>query len=69
MMLGLEKVRHDSAFMTEIRLEGSDRKYLKPVFFSDNFFALLPGEKKRVVAEHPRQPYSWTIKAWNATTR
>ena len=65
----VENVGDNLAFMTEIRLEGSDRKYLKPVFFSDNFFALLPGEKKRVVAEHPRQPYSWTIKAWNATTR
>ena len=29
--------------MTELRLEGGDGKYLKPVFFSDNFFALLPG--------------------------
>lgn len=54
------------AFMTEVRLEGADGKYLKPVFFSDNFFALLPGERKTIVADHPAAPFRWTVKAWNA---
>ncbi len=54
------------AFMTEVRLEGSDGKYMKPVFFSDNFFALLPGEKKTVTADHPVKTYSWSVKSWNS---
>ena len=54
------------AFMTEVRLEGSDGKYLKPVFFSDNFFALLPGERKTISADHPVGLCKWIVKAWNS---
>ena len=53
------------AFMVELRLEGEDGKYLRPVFFSDNFFALLPGEKKILTADHPGKPFAWSVKAWN----
>ncbi len=54
------------AFMVELRLEGEDGKYLRPVFFSDNFFALLPGEKKTITADHPAAKFSWRAKAWNS---
>ena len=54
------------AFMVEVRLEGEDGKYLKPVFYSDNFFALLPGEKKTITANHPAAKFNWRAKAWNS---
>ena len=54
------------AFMTEVRLEGADGKYLKPVFFSDNFFCLLPGERRTVTADHPANLAKWSVSAWNA---
>ena len=57
------------AFMTEVRVEGTDGKYLKPAFFSDNFFALLPGERKTVVVDHPDVAFRWRVKAWNATAK
>lgn len=66
LVVEVENTGDKLAFMTELRLEGADGKYLKPVFFSDNFFALLPGEKKTVVAEHPAASYTWRVQSWNA---
>ena len=54
------------SFMTEIRFEGEDGKYLRPVFYSDNFFALLPGERKTVRVEHPSVKHAWKVSAWNS---
>ncbi|MCQ2394523.1 MAG: glycoside hydrolase family 2 [Kiritimatiellae bacterium] len=54
------------AFMTEVRLEDADGKYLKPVFFSDNFFALLPGVKRHIEVVHPQTLFGWKVKAWNS---
>ena len=62
----VENVGDKLAFMVEVRLEGEDGKYLKPVFFSDNFFALLPGEKKTITANHPAAKFNWRAKAWNS---
>ena len=52
--------------MTEVRLEGMDGKYLRPVFYSDNFFALLPGERKRIVADHPSVDCRLVVRSWNS---
>ena len=54
------------AFLTRLELKGPDGKALKPSRYSDNFFALLPGEKKTVVAEHPAAAYTWRVQSWNA---
>ena len=54
------------AFMVEIRLNGGESKHMEPVFFSDNFFTLLPGERKIVIAEHLNGQARWSMKAWNS---
>lgn len=41
------------SFFTQLRLLGSDGKSIKPAFYSDNFFNLLPGEQKEVEIEVP----------------
>jgi len=41
------------AFFTQLRLLGNDGKSIKPAFYSDNFFNLLPGEQKTVEVEIP----------------
>jgi len=41
------------SFFTRIKLEDKSGKPIKPAFYSDNFFSLLPGEKKKVIIEIP----------------
>ena len=66
LVVEVENTGDKLAFMVEVRLEGEDGKYLKPVFYSDNFFALLPGEKKTITANHPAAKFNWRAKAWNS---
>ena len=54
------------AFLTRLQLTGEDGKPLRPSFYSDNWFCLLPGEAKTVKVEHPSRPYALTVSAWNA---
>jgi mannosylglycoprotein endo-beta-mannosidase len=42
------------SFFTRIRLEDKHGKPIKPAFYSDNFFSLLPGEAKNIVITIPR---------------
>ncbi|TDQ08084.1 glycosyl hydrolase 2 galactose-binding domain-containing protein [Pedobacter metabolipauper] len=41
------------SFFTQLRLADQDGKSIKPAFYSDNFFNLLPGEQKMVQIEIP----------------
>lgn len=43
------------SFFTQLRLLGADGKSIKPAFYSDNFFNLLPGEQKTVQVEIPAE--------------
>jgi hypothetical protein len=58
------------AFFTQIQLLDRDAKPVRPSFYSDNFFSLLPGESIHVTIE-TRQPIladdktSLVIKGWN----
>lgn len=56
------------AFMVEVRVEDERGKSLRPVFFSDNYFALLPGERKVLTVEHPTHPFAWKVGGWNMTS-
>ena len=52
------------AFMVNVQCFGSDGKRLVPVYYSDNFFSLLPGESRTVKIEGaPRAAVS--VSAWN----
>jgi mannosylglycoprotein endo-beta-mannosidase len=54
------------AFMVRLQLQDSAGKPLRPSFYTDNFFSLLPGEKKLVTVSHPSVPQtSFRVKAWN----
>lgn len=54
------------AFMARLRLVGNDGKPLRPSFYSDNWFCLLPGESRTVKIEHLPKPYELKVSSWNA---
>ena len=54
------------AFLTRLALTGEDGKPLRPSFYSDNWFSLLPGESKTVAVSHPAKPFKLSVSAWNA---
>ena len=54
------------AFLTRLALTGEDGKPLRPSFYSDNWFSLLPGESKTVTVSHPAKPFKLSVSAWNA---
>jgi hypothetical protein len=39
------------AFFTQLKLQDTNGATIKPAFYSDNFFSLLPGESKKVTIE------------------
>ena len=53
------------AFLTRLALTGEDGKPLRPSFYSDNWFSLLPGESKTVTVSHPAKPFKLSVSAWN----
>ena len=57
------------AFLTRLELKGPDGKALKPSRCSDNFFALLPGERRTVAMTHPAGSHTLTVSAWNAAAK
>ena len=57
------------AFFTQLQLLGQDKKPVRPSFYTDNFFSLLPGESKTVIIETaasdmPSEP-TFVVKGWN----
>jgi putative transposon-encoded protein len=59
------------SFFTRLKLRTPDKKQVKPAFYSDNFFSLLPGESKTVeieiTAEQAKQYRPVLIlEGWNA---
>ena len=54
------------AFMTHVQLRGEDGRMLRPTFYSDNDFALLPGEEKAIEVEPPAgRSFKVSVTAWN----
>ncbi|MCQ2153918.1 MAG: glycoside hydrolase family 2 [Bacteroidales bacterium] len=58
------------AFFTQIQLQDSKGKPVRPSFYSDNFFSLLPGESRSIVIETASEDMpsaaTLTVKAWNS---
>jgi mannosylglycoprotein endo-beta-mannosidase len=59
------------SFFTRIKLSDKTGKPVKPAYYSDNFFSLLPGEKKEVTIEIPGEELSGDrinliLEGWNA---
>ncbi|MDE3253083.1 MAG: glycoside hydrolase family 2, partial [Bacteroidota bacterium] len=60
------------AFFTQLELLDNQKKPIRPSFYTDNFFSLLPGEKKHVRIETGNrsvfdQSVSLEVKGWNTT--
>ena len=47
----IENAGASLAFMTQLQLLDKENKPVRPSFYTDNFFSLLPGEKRRVTIE------------------
>lgn len=61
------------AFMTQLQLLGKDGKPVRPSFYTDNFFSLLPGERRAVTIETESANLaggvSLVVKGWNAAAQ
>lgn len=58
------------AFFTQLQLLDKDKKPVRPSFYTDNFFSLLPGESKHITIETANKPstqnsYTIVVKGWN----
>ena len=57
------------AFFTQLQLLDSDDKPIRPSFYTDNFFSLLPGERKTVIIETAEKDILsnpvLVVKGWN----
>ncbi|WP_294320569.1 LamG-like jellyroll fold domain-containing protein [uncultured Sphingomonas sp.] len=58
------------ALNTKLTLTGPDGKRILPAFYSDNYVALLPGEKRTIIIRYPATVTaapSVTLRGWNVT--
>ena len=64
----VENVGARMAFMVRIKALDAEGKYVTPVHYSDNYFALLPGEKISVRVDEPKWPsrIHYSVEGWNA---
>jgi hypothetical protein len=46
------------AFFNQLKLQDKRGKQIRPAFYSDNFFSLLPNESKKVIVEIPEDSFS-----------
>jgi len=57
------------AFMVKVLARDAKGRNVKPTFYSDNWFCLMPGESKSVLVEAPAAASKFTVGAWNADER
>ena len=57
------------AFFLQLHLFGPDDNPVKPAFYSDNFFTLLPGQKKMVTIESANPGRTLHLSGWNIETQ
>ena len=55
------------AFMVRLQLVGEEGRPLRPSFYSDNWFCLMPGERRAVTIDHPDRRHELKVSAWNAS--
>ena len=53
------------AFLVKVLARDADGRNVKPTFYSDNWFCLLPGETKEITVEAPVDAKSFEVSAWN----
>lgn len=61
------------AFFTQLQLLDENKKPVRPSFYTDNFFSLLPGESKTILIETaiedmPAKP-TFVVKGWNVKAK
>ena len=61
------------AFFTQLQLLDENKKPVRPSFYTDNFFSLLPGESKTILIETaledmPAKP-TFLVKGWNVKSK
>jgi hypothetical protein len=67
----LKNVSASIAFFNQLQLLDSESKPIRPSFYTDNFFSLLPGETKSVTIETERKNWKkggapvLVVKGWN----
>ena len=64
----LKNVSRNIAFFTQIQFLGADNKPVRPSFYTDNFFSLLPGESYKITIDtsiNKISENSLVIKGWN----
>lgn len=61
------------AFFNQLQFLNSKMSPIRPSFYSDNFFSLVPGEKKTVTIETAEEKLTegavLVLKGWNVTTQ
>ncbi len=68
--LDLENTSAQIAFFTQLELLDDQKKPIRPSFYTDNFFSLLPGEEKHIRIETTNKEVlnkkvSLVVKGWN----
>ena len=68
--LNVKNLSGKIAFFTQIQLLDNEKKPVRPSYYTDNFFSLLPGESKQVTIETMNKPaenthYTVVVKGWN----
>ena len=57
------------AFFTQLQLLDEEDKPIRPSFYTDNFFSILPGEKKTITIETDKkrlpEKRNLVVKGWN----
>ena len=64
----LKNASRNIAFFTQIQFLGADNKPVRPSFYTDNFFSLLPGESYKITIDtsiNKISENSLVIKGWN----
>lgn len=57
------------AFFNQLMVKDEAGEPVAPSFYSDNFFTLMPGEKKTVTIESPTAPATLAVSGWNTPSK
>jgi hypothetical protein len=71
--IDLKNTTKSIAFFTQLQLLDELNRPVRPSFYTDNFFSLLPGEKKQVTIEtfglpKPLTQYHLVVKGYNVNS-
>ena len=73
MELSIQNPSSSIAFFVQLQYIDQNGKPVRPSFYSDNFFSLLPGESKKVVVEtalkNLPEKGQFIVKGWNVKSQ